>query len=755
MSELKRLERRLGLGAVMAISLGAMMGSGIFVLPGVVAPITGHSLWLAYLTASLCVLPAALSKSELATAMPTSGGSYVYLERTFGPLAGTIGGVGLYISLLLKAAFALMGFGAYLSILTQSQPQLNQLFAWGGLVGLSTLQTTAMVLLILIVLVNILGVGKVGGLLVVSVMVSTISLLGLVGVSIPAVDLSHGEAFFAGGAEGFIMATAFVFVAFAGVTKVAAIAEEIHNPSKNISRGILLSLLVATLIYCGVSFVMLHTLDKQSLYFNLKPVYALAQQLNHPMLAVGIAGVAVLTMVSMANAGILAASRFPFAMARDNLLPNILGRIHKAFLTPVWSILLSGLVVGASVVLFDVAKIAKLASAFMIVIYAFESVAVVVLRETRVQWYKPKFKSPFYPWMQVFGIASAGVLAFVMGLMVLWAVLMVVVGGVLLYIVCGRVRTDRRGVLGLRWPAKTSQDSSLPFSSAQHLDQASFASDTQVAVVCFGRQKMQPLVTLGSLLAGPQHVDVVQVTEVPEQIELQDLKPNQQQLKSVRNEIQKASQATGSDISFHPIVSHDIAASVTDITQGLQCRWIVTPWLGFPFYSPTAFLRHRLNCNLVTYKQTPAHITRWNKVLVVLNIDHSNDFLLQTVEKLAHFDSHITLLSYVPPHSDGEVLDFHERTLAGLAQKYDFVNEWTVVRGKTKTHTYMTLSSAYDLLVFEEQRAHSWLGWFGALRYDRWMAQAKCCVLSVRRALVATRPAHEDDVVVERRHHAK
>ena len=106
----KKLERQLGLGAVVAISIGSMLGSGIFVLPGVGFAITGPSLFLAFFFSALCILPAAISKSELATAMPTSGGTYVYLERTFGPLAGTVAGLGLFLSMLLKSAFALMGF---------------------------------------------------------------------------------------------------------------------------------------------------------------------------------------------------------------------------------------------------------------------------------------------------------------------------------------------------------------------------------------------------------------------------------------------------------------------------------------------------------------------------------------------------------------------------------------------------------------------------------------------------------------------
>ena len=107
---MKKIERSLNLTSVIAISIGGMLGSGIFVLPGLAAAKTGPSVWLAYLIAAICILPAALSKSELATAMPSSGGTYVYIERAFGPIFGTIAGIGLWLSLLLKSSFALVGF---------------------------------------------------------------------------------------------------------------------------------------------------------------------------------------------------------------------------------------------------------------------------------------------------------------------------------------------------------------------------------------------------------------------------------------------------------------------------------------------------------------------------------------------------------------------------------------------------------------------------------------------------------------------
>ena len=145
---MKKLERSLSLTSVIAISIGGMLGSGIFVLPGIAAAKTGSSVWLAYLLAAVCILPAALSKSELATAMPSSGGTYVYIERAFGPLMGTISGIGLWLSLLLKSSFALVGFGAYLAIIVNINPGFTKYFA--------------LFFLLIILFLNIFGVKKVG-----------------------------------------------------------------------------------------------------------------------------------------------------------------------------------------------------------------------------------------------------------------------------------------------------------------------------------------------------------------------------------------------------------------------------------------------------------------------------------------------------------------------------------------------------------------------------------------------------------------
>jgi APA family basic amino acid/polyamine antiporter len=107
------LERDLGLYSAVALSMGAMIGGGIFVLPAVGYKKAGPAVVVAYLLAGLLVLPNALSKAEMATAMPEDGGTYLYIDRAMGPLFGTIAGIGVWFSLVFKSAFALVGLGQY------------------------------------------------------------------------------------------------------------------------------------------------------------------------------------------------------------------------------------------------------------------------------------------------------------------------------------------------------------------------------------------------------------------------------------------------------------------------------------------------------------------------------------------------------------------------------------------------------------------------------------------------------------------
>jgi len=338
-----------------------MLGSGIFVLPGLAAANTGPSVWLAYLIASFCVLPAALSQSELATAMPTSGGAYVYIERTFGPVFGTIAGFGLWLSLLMKSAFALVGFGAYLYVLAQVP-----------------LKITAVGFLGVIMILNVVGVRKVGQVQVVVVLLSVLGLITILLYGLPQVNVENLVPAFTNGGLGLVSTTAFVFISYAGVMAVTAVAEEIKNPERNLPLAMLSALIFVSILYTLVTFTMVGNIPVSELEQDIRPIYTLAHKLGGQVAGYVAALLGVITLTSMANSGVLAGSRFPFAMSRDKLLPEFWGKVHPRFTTPVTTIVLTCALMALVILFLDVAKIAKLASAFMVIMYVAVNSCVII-----------------------------------------------------------------------------------------------------------------------------------------------------------------------------------------------------------------------------------------------------------------------------------------------------------------------------------------------------------------------------------------
>ena len=427
---MKKLQRTLTLSTAIAISIGGML-SGIFVLPGIAVGITGSSVWLAFLVAALCILPAVLSKAELATAMPKSGGSYIYVERAFGPLFGTVSGLGLWLSLLLKSAFSLVGLSAYLYVVVQIDAGLSKVIA--------------LISLVLILVLNVFGVKKVGNTQLAIVSISLVSLVVLIIFGANSFDSELLCPVFSDGNYGFISAVAFLYISYAGVTKVAAVAGEIKNPEKNLPRSMLISLFLITLIYVFVGLVLVGNVEASVLSTDIRPIYTLSKILGGEAFGYAAGVVGVITLLSMANSGVLASSRFPFAMARDKMLPGFFGTVSSRFLTPVNSIIITCIIIALAVFYLDVEKIAKLASAFKVMMFIAINLAVIVLRETSAQWYNPKYKSPFYPYVQLFGIISGFVLLFYLGAMPIFSVLAIFVLGFFIFLMYGN-KTNRKGV---------------------------------------------------------------------------------------------------------------------------------------------------------------------------------------------------------------------------------------------------------------------------------------------------------------------
>ncbi len=546
---MKELERDLGLPSVLAISVGAMIGSGIFILPALALGIAGPAVIVAYALAGLLVVPAALSKSEMATAMPEAGGSYIYIERGMGPLLGTVAGVGTWFSLSFKGALALVGGVPYLLLLFDLP-----------------LTPVALVLAAVLILINVVGAKQTGRLQVVIVTVMLAALGWFAAGSVSQVQSANYAGFFDAGAGGVLAATGLVFVSYAGVTKVASVAEEVENPGRNIPLGILGSLAFTTLLYVAIVVVLVGVTDPGSVAGSLTPVAVAAEVTLGQAGVVVIILAALLALVSTANAGILSSSRYPFAMSRDRLAPPSLSTVSERFGTPVASITLTGAVLLVLIAFVPILDIAKLASAFQILVFALINLAVIAFREGSAE-YQPEFTSPLYPWVQVFGAVTGLLLLTQMGTVALLGAAVITVASVAWYLLYVRPRVSREGV---------ATDAVRRRVGREALDETAAAVETAPGEVLVAltkdldERRERALVAIGADLVRPDDGRVVAVRfqEIPDQAPLTDDATVQTAADvSFESRIEALGADLDVDVEADEVVSHDTKHAVVNFAR--------------------------------------------------------------------------------------------------------------------------------------------------------------------------------------------
>lgn len=426
----RRLKKELGLFDVYSVATGTTLSAGFFLLPGLAAEQAGPALVLAYLLAAVPLVPAMFSVAELATAMPRAGGVYYFLDRSLGPLVGTIGGLGTWLALMLKVTFALVGMGAYIGLFVPDLP----------------LTEVAVGLAVALGLLNLFGAKASGGLQAVLVVGLLAILAVFVGTGLPQIRPVHFQGFLDAGFTSLLGTAGLVYISYVGVTKIASLSEEVRDPERNIPLGIFLALGTALGVYCLGTVVMVGVTPMAELRGDLTPVASAAERTlgRWGMVAVSVA--ALLAFTSVANAGILSASRYPLALSRDRLVPRAFRKLTAANI-PWVAIVATVAAIVATVVFLDPTKIAKLASAFQLLMFALVCLAVVVMRESRIESYDPGYRSPLYPWMQIVGIVTPLLLIAEMGALTIAVSAGFVVAGVALYLGYGRRRVSRSGAM--------------------------------------------------------------------------------------------------------------------------------------------------------------------------------------------------------------------------------------------------------------------------------------------------------------------
>lgn len=714
---MKRLDRSLGLTSVVGVSVSAMIGSGIFVLPGLAAELAGPSVWLAYVLAALAVLPAALSKSELATAMPTSGGSYVFLDRCFGPLWGTVAGVALWLSLVLKSAFALVGMTAYSSVFSSAS---GQAIAFGVLAGIVTL--------------NVVGVRKVSKALVAVSALTVAGLGALIASSVPSFTAAHFDAPLPMGAMGVVAAAGLVFASYNGVTKVASVAEEVERPERNLPAGILLSLGLVTVLYAAVSIALVGVLSASTLAGDPRPVHSLAEAVGGSRVGIGVAVLGVVTLASMANAGMLAASRYPFAMARGKVMPATLGRVSQRFATPIASVLLTGALMTAVIVLFDVAAIAKLASATVLSIFVAENFAVLVFHESRANWYRPSFRAPLYPWTQLAGIVAALGLLVLLGWIALLGIAASLVPGLLLFAAYGRGRTDRRGMIGMLW--RRSRDvaerrSQVPEAFGPDGDEP---DPTAAVIVALLGEERSPeiLAELGGALAERERTAVVDLQQVHEEMVVDAAREDDGRVHSLRRRIAAVSETTDSEVGFQVLLTRDPPGTLDRLVATRACRWVVMEWKTrgrrLLAYNPLGWMLDHIDANVALLRDVGVRYVR--EILVVTEGDALDPLVLDTADHLASvWRARVTLARWLPTGASDDEVEQTRAQLARSAEACAGGEEQLVIVSDDEVAAFAEASARYDLMLLSRPRTSAASQLLGRTWHERIATASACSVL--------------------------
>ena len=717
-----KLQRTLSLPGAIAVSVGGML-SGIFVLPGLAVGITGSSVWLAFLIASLCILPAVLSKSELATAMPKSGGTYVYIERAFGPLFGTIAGIGLWLSLLLKSAFSLVGLSFYLYVLVEVDESFTKYIA--------------LLALLLIVVLNVFGVKKVEKTQLIIVSVSVLSLIAVVFLGFNTFDAALMAPAFSSGGSGFIAGVAFLYISYAGVTKIAAVAGEIKNPEKNLPRTMIVSLVLITSVYVFVALVLVGNVEAGVLSTDIKPIHTLFLSVGGKYFGYFAAVVGVVTLMSMANSGVLASSRFPFAMAKDKMMPQFLGVVNSRFMTPVLAIITTSLLIGFAILFLDVIKIAKLASAFKVLMFIFNELSVIVLRETNAQWYKPSFKSPFYPYVQLFGIISGVVLLSFLGIMPLISVFGVFVLGFIIFLIYGK-QSDRSGVISnygiLSFLFKGSFANKNTINQKNDFFDEITSADAEIVVPLLGEEtSTEMLVEVASSINDKSKINTINLIEIPNQTFLEAIDTESPISESRKRRVLALKKTKGINVSYESLTTHDVANSINNITGQNNCKWLVMEWdgresSGIFVGNPIGWLLRNVNSSLALFKDNG--IRGFSKVLIALRPGRKNKNFITVADKICcHFDASLTLLNIVSASEKKHKVKRIESSSKELISNTQCVSNMKIIESNSPVEAVSEESAGYDLLILGTPEKDNWIRVLFGTGEDRFVKKAACSVL--------------------------
>lgn len=469
----RRLRRTLGPWSLTALGLGAVIGSGIFVLTGTAAagetmsypsllhapvldlllhgqqatsltgrPGAGPGVALSFLLVAIACSFAALCFAELASMIPVAGSTYTYAYATLGELAAWIIGWDLILEYAVSNMAVAVGFSAYVNDLSESlvgfklPMELSQpVFAQGRLTG-AWFNLPALLVLLILTALLVRGVRESSSANMAMVFVKVGAILLFVIAGARAVDPARWQPFLPNGFQGVLTGGAIVFFTYIGFDSISTAAEECRRPQRDLPFGIVATLVICAILYTAVALVLTGIADWRTLN-NAAPVANALKAIGYDEIRRLVGAGAVAGMVSSLLVYQYGQARIWFAMARDGLLPSLFARVHPRYRTPHVSTWIAGLAVGIPAGIWDVGTFADLSNIGTLFAFLVVSFAVVILRRTQPQ--RPRgFSVPWVPWIPLASAACCLVLMLSLPLVTWLRFLVWMAIGLVLYFSFGR-----------------------------------------------------------------------------------------------------------------------------------------------------------------------------------------------------------------------------------------------------------------------------------------------------------------------------
>jgi APA family basic amino acid/polyamine antiporter len=412
MPEEHRLAQSLGWPHLVALGVGAIVGTGILTLIGVGAAKAGPAVILSFAIAGLICAFAALAYAEMATMYPASGSAYTYSYVVFGELIAWIVGWSLILEYSLVVSAVAVGWSGYATGFLASIGAVLPAAVTAGLHAGGFVNVPAVFIIAVVAGLLIYGTRESANLNALLVLVKLAALALFIAVALPAFDGANFEPFMpfgfprsgpSGEEVGVMAAAAIIFFAFYGFDAIATAAEEAKNPDRDLAIGIVGSMILCVIIYMAVAAVAIGALSYTRFSDSPEPLALVLREINQGWAARLLGASAVIALPTVILAFFFGQSRIFFTMARDGLLPRSLARVSSRG-TPVRITIFTALIVAVIAGIFPLDEIAALANAGTLTAFIAVSAAMLTMRRREPHAVR-RFTTPL-PWVVGLGAIS-------------------------------------------------------------------------------------------------------------------------------------------------------------------------------------------------------------------------------------------------------------------------------------------------------------------------------------------------------------